>query len=83
MANLSSIGEARDALVAVAERSKTNDFVKQLAKDGTILQVVVQLENAKTMSAASKALSESIDRFTEASERGTNELAKWTKSSRL
>jgi hypothetical protein len=41
------------------------------------LNAAVQVETAKVMKTASEELCQSIDRFTEASNAGTRELARW------
>jgi hypothetical protein len=55
-------------------------FQAGVSKQAAILQAVVQLETARTMAEASDSLGKSIDTFTDASNKGTAELATWTES---
>lgn len=68
--------QVKTAVLAAAVEIET----AKLTADVQMKAIEAQRETAAVMSGASDALRTSIDRFTEASNRGTDELAKWTRS---
>jgi hypothetical protein len=73
---LLSIEEASQALRKYGEHPKDTASAT-VAMNATLLNAAVQLETTDRTVAASNALTESIDGFTEASDRGTAELANY------
>lgn len=78
---MSSSLDIRQELDALDKASGLEEKLQAtISKHSARLAAAVQLENTKTMAAASKMLSESIETFTAASNRATKELARWTEA---